>query len=98
MFSLIYAGIIGWANNREAGDLRRHRTHYDVIVMQHIEDETTLSPFYRRCFQMQIVQRKLWILLKISLKFVSDSSIGSLGPSRLMIVIVRGRIKSLKLM
>ena len=23
----------GWVNNREAGDLRRHRDHYDVIVM-----------------------------------------------------------------
>ena len=23
----------GWVNNREAGDLRRHRAHYDVIVM-----------------------------------------------------------------
>ena len=23
-----------WVNNREAGDLRRHRTHYDVIVME----------------------------------------------------------------
>ena len=22
-----------WANNREAGELRRHRGHYDVIVM-----------------------------------------------------------------
>ena len=22
-----------WANNREAGDLRRHRAHYDVIVI-----------------------------------------------------------------
>ena len=22
-----------WVNNREAGDLRRHRGHYDVIVM-----------------------------------------------------------------
>ena len=22
-----------WVNNREAGDLRRHRAHYDVIVM-----------------------------------------------------------------
>ena len=22
-----------WANNREVGDLRRHRAHYDVIVM-----------------------------------------------------------------
>ena len=33
MFSLIYAWINGWVNNSEAGDTRRHRTHYDVIVM-----------------------------------------------------------------
>ena len=25
--------INGWVNNREAGDLRRHRVHYDVILM-----------------------------------------------------------------
>ena len=31
--SLIYASINGWVNNREAGDLRRHRAQYDVIVM-----------------------------------------------------------------
>ena len=33
MFSLIRAWINGWLNNGEAGDLRRHRAHYDVIVM-----------------------------------------------------------------
>ena len=33
MFSLICVWINGWANNREAGDLRHYRTHYDVIVM-----------------------------------------------------------------
>ena len=33
MFSLICAWINGWVNNREAGDLRRQRAHYDVIVM-----------------------------------------------------------------
>ena len=33
MFSLICAWIIGWVNNCEAGELRRHRAHYDVIVM-----------------------------------------------------------------
>ena len=31
MFSLICAWINGWVNNGEGGDLRRHRTHYDVI-------------------------------------------------------------------
>ena len=33
MFLLIFAWINGCANNREAGDLRRHRVHYDVAVM-----------------------------------------------------------------
>ena len=32
MFSLICAWINGWVNNGEAGDLRRHRPHYDVIA------------------------------------------------------------------
>ena len=34
IFSLICARINGWVNNREAGDLRRHRAHYNVIVIQ----------------------------------------------------------------
>ena len=33
MFYLICAWINVWVNIREAGDLRRHRAHYDVIVM-----------------------------------------------------------------
>ena len=33
MFSLICVWINGWVNNREAGDLRRHHAHYDVIIM-----------------------------------------------------------------
>ena len=33
MFSLICSWINGWANGREAGDLRRHRAHYDVTVI-----------------------------------------------------------------
>ena len=33
MFSLIYAWINDWVNNRWAGNLRRHRGHCDVIVM-----------------------------------------------------------------
>ena len=33
MFSLICAWTNGWANNRGAGDLRRHCAHYDVIVV-----------------------------------------------------------------
>ena len=33
IFSLISAWINGEVNNREAGYLRRHRTHYDVTLM-----------------------------------------------------------------
>ena len=33
MLSLIWTWINGWVNHREAGDLRRHHTNYDVIVM-----------------------------------------------------------------
>ena len=33
MFSFICAWTNGCANNRDAGDLRRHRAHYDVTVM-----------------------------------------------------------------
>ena len=33
MFSFVCAWINDWVNNREAGDLRCHRGHYDVNVM-----------------------------------------------------------------
>ena len=33
MFSLICVWINGWANSREASDMRRYRAHYDVTVM-----------------------------------------------------------------
>ena len=33
MFSLICTWVNGWVDNRMAGDLRRHRAHYNVIIM-----------------------------------------------------------------
>ena len=44
MFSSISAWIIAWVNNREAGDLRRHRDHNDVTVMRTIS--SLLLPFF----------------------------------------------------
>ena len=43
MFSLICVWINGCVNNREAGDLRRHHVHYDVILMCKISDSNTPS-------------------------------------------------------
>ena len=47
IFSLICAWINGWVNNREAGDLRRHQAHCDVIVRS--------LPVWRPC-------RPRWVL------------------------------------
>ena len=50
IFSLIWAWINGWVNNRKAGCLRRHRAHYAVTVMNksyHIH--TVLSCFVLLC-------------------------------------------------
>ena len=33
IFSLIWAWTNGWVNNRDAGDVRRHRAHYNVTVV-----------------------------------------------------------------
>ena len=35
VFFDLHQKINDWVNNREAGDLSRHRAHYDVIVMGH---------------------------------------------------------------
>ena len=44
MFSLIWAWINDWVNNREAGDLRRRRAHYDVTVMLQINSMDDEEP------------------------------------------------------
>ena len=38
MFPLICDWINSWVNNCEAGDLRRHRAHYDVTAMHFADD------------------------------------------------------------
>ena len=39
MLSLICVWTNGWVNNRDAGDMRRYRAHYDVTVMELDEHE-----------------------------------------------------------
>ena len=49
MFSLICAWINGWVNNQDAGNLRRHRAHYDVILMpMHILCTMTTLPLFNK--------------------------------------------------
>ena len=63
MFSLICVWINSWVNNREAGDLRRYRAHYDVIVMlQEIKimcrGVNVRVAEYSRCFNWSNCQRQ----------------------------------------
>ena len=50
MFSLICVWINGWVNNREAGDLRRQRAHYDVIVMIRVQVITKINRIHGEKF------------------------------------------------
>ena len=51
MFSLICVLINDWVNNRQAGDLRRHRAHYDVIVMASVSNIHTRHIFrFLHCY------------------------------------------------
>ena len=45
MFSLICAWLNGSVNSGEAGDLRRHRAHYDVTVMMFLYHIATVSMY-----------------------------------------------------
>ena len=49
MFSLNCVWMNGWVNNREAGDLRRYRAHYDVIVMKRVRLCITMRRRLQKC-------------------------------------------------
>ena len=81
-FSLIFAWINDWVNNREAGDLRRQHGHYDVIVMG---SALTLLPLDKmaiiltddivKCISLNENNRNP---IQISQKFVSSSPIDNM--------------------
>ena len=51
MFSLICIWKDVWVNNREAGDWRHHRAHYDVRVMVRMMEESVV-PVRLQCYQV----------------------------------------------
>ena len=67
IFSLICAWINNWVNNGEAGDLRRHRSHYDVIVMMIINVNRPLrtATHQQEWWQMTCVPSIQWRFSKI---------------------------------
>ena len=81
MFSLICAWINGGVNNREAGDLRRHRAHYDVIAM-HLcatthttessksDDKNTFTSTIFRSDLVNILHVRIFIAILIMRKYI----------------------------
>ena len=64
MFSLICAWTHYWVNNRYAGDMRRHRAHYDVTVMSSMMHDIRLrwiSLFWRGRNKRQAQNQKRYL-------------------------------------
>ena len=75
MFSLICAWINGWINNREAGDLRRHRAHYDVIVIaQAVSRLQGMYSIRRQCILLAMCGYKRRLCYWTTLSFVDTTS------------------------
>ena len=70
MFSLFCAWINGWVNNREAGDLRRHCAHYEVIVMQM---EMNGSTIYSKADVSPVVFMRRYVQVSMMLKGINCS-------------------------
>ena len=64
MFSLICRPINCWVNNREAGDLRHHRAHYDVIVMSSVIKEW--RPSSQNWSTFIIAKKCVWFQWRLS--------------------------------
>ena len=67
MFTLICARINDWVNNREAGDLRRHLDHYDVIVMNYKVNNDLLD------FDIRLIKYAANFIQKSSAQVIKDS-------------------------
>ena len=61
MLSLICAWMNGWVNTRETGDLRRHRAHYDVIIMFFVVQHTVDLAPWRPCDVIVMLTNSGWL-------------------------------------
>ena len=73
VFSLICGRINGWVNNGEAGDLRRHRAHYDVTVMDRRKLRITFRIYWELfILSLYVIKIKL-VTWEIKQKHVTSS-------------------------
>ena len=77
MFSLICVCINGWVNNREAGDVRRYRVHYDVIVMLMKGFIYYFSQYRSLTMPLTVYHERLHTLATISVQLFINISLRS---------------------
>ena len=58
------------SNNRDAGDLRHHRTHYDVTVMHKVLEKHTGTLYIYQSTRVNITSNPLWRSQNVWLVFV----------------------------
>ena len=76
VFVLIFVWIKGWINNREAGDLRRYRAHYDVTIMISVDVFWTGSiPSWTTCGTSGISKRMMATWYSITKKYLFSNLI-----------------------
>ena len=86
MFSLICGQINGWINNRKAGDLRRHRAHYDVIVMWRTKSDDILICYSSTDWgatdypgDLPIPEENYALLLPLVLQYLTPTPVAVVG-------------------
>ena len=85
MFSLICVWINDWVNNREAGDLRRYRAHYDVIVLN---SANTLAKWTSLWHAKLTPRTSSGHCMSIIISFIHITNIGGLMQGWLISVIL----------
>ena len=70
MFSLICIWINDWVNNHKAGDLRRNRARYDVIVMC---PSYPLTECVAKTFNYRVIRRRIHIQINICHRPITHS-------------------------
>ena len=77
MFSLIWAWTNGWANDQDAGDLKRHPAHYDVTVMssRHVKLCYTFPSLFNWSLNKKRVNYSLTVELQMILNVLFAHSI-----------------------
>ena len=84
MFSLICAWTNGWVNNRDAGDFRCHRAHYDVTVIRgalfpwyldflhQFYPRVTLQPLEVKLSEVRLSVDRISVPANVRMRLVSD--------------------------